>query len=112
MTGMTERRRWPRAELHREEAVRLELRQRVQLLDISQSGALIGSDISFPVHTRGHFRTGLGGLPFSAEIVVKRHHPRPLPRSRAGLGAQFDSVDERNMRNLEQFLGRGRSGGS
>jgi hypothetical protein len=43
---------------------------------------------------------------------VKRYHTRSPAPSLVGLGALFASVDERNMRHLEQFLQRGRSGES
>ena len=44
MTEIIERRRTPRIDIHADETVRLELRHRVQLLDISQSGALLGTE--------------------------------------------------------------------
>jgi c-di-GMP-binding flagellar brake protein YcgR len=112
MTGAIERRRMPRAGVSTEENIRLELRHRVRLLDISLSGTLIACEASLPVGTRAHFRTGLSGLSFSAEIVVKRHQVKSVSRPHAAVGAQFASIDERNRKHLEQFLERGRNGGS
>ena len=107
MDQLNERRRTPRVELVAHETVRLELRHRVQLLDISQSGALVGCDAPLPVGTRGHVRLGLAALPFTAEVAVKRHHPRTV-RAQIGLGTQFASMDDRSKQHLEQFLRRGK----
>lgn len=103
-----ERRRTPRVELRSDEVVRLELRHRVRLLDISQSGALIACEAGLPVGTRGHFRAGLATLPFSAEVAVKRHQLRSTVRGQVGLGTLFASIDERSQRHLAQFLQRGK----
>ena len=105
MGDMVERRRTPRVEMRVNEICRLELRHRVQLLDISQSGALLGCDGSLPVGTRGQFRAGLSSMPFHAEIAVKRHQARPT-KKQAGLGTQFASMDERSKQSLDQFLRR------
>ena len=108
MSRSVERRRTPRVEMRAEEVVRLELRHRVQLLDISQSGALIGCEAGLPVGTRAQLRAGLGSAPFSAEVAVKRHHVKRAPRGQVGLGTQFASMDERSRDHLEQFLRRGK----
>jgi c-di-GMP-binding flagellar brake protein YcgR len=106
MGQMIERRRTPRVELLPDETVRVELRHRVQLIDISLSGALVAADAGLPIGTRGHFRAGLAATPFSAEVTVRRHQVRPAPR-RVGLGTTFSSMDEQSRRSLEQFLRRG-----
>ncbi len=85
----------------------MELRHRVQLLDISLTGASLGCDTKLPVGTRGHFRAGLASVPFTADLMVRRHHVRPAPLRQAGLGALFCSMDERSRETLEQFLRRG-----
>jgi len=103
-----ERRRTPRIELKDEEVVRLELRHRVQLLDISQTGALVGCEAGLPVGTRAQIRLGLGAQPFSAEVAVKRHHVKSVRRGQVGLGTMFGSMDDRSKRHLEQFLQRAR----
>ena len=108
MAEMVERRRSPRIELQADEAVRLELRHRVQLLDISQSGALLGCETTLPVGSRGQLRAGLAAVPFSAEIDVKRHHMRNLRKGQIGLGAQFTTMDDRSRESLDGFLKRGK----
>jgi c-di-GMP-binding flagellar brake protein YcgR len=106
MGDMIERRKTPRAELRVNEVCRLELRQRVQLLDISQSGALLGCEGGLPVGSRGQFRTGLAAMPFSAEVSVRRQQVRSSTRKQVSLGTQFAAMDERSQQNLEQFLRR------
>jgi c-di-GMP-binding flagellar brake protein YcgR len=106
MDSTIERRRTPRVELQHEEDLRLELRQRVQLMDISQTGALVGCETALPVGTRGQIRVGLGPEPFSAEVAVKRHHAKSARRGQVGLGTMFGSMDDRSKRQLELFLQR------
>ncbi len=106
MDQMSERRRTPRIELQAEESVRLELRHRVQLLDISETGAMVACEARLPVGTRGQMRIGLGAEPFSAEVAVKRHHAKSTRGGQVGLGTIFGSIDDRSKRHLEQFLQR------
>lgn len=80
----------------------------MQLLDISQSGALLGCDTSLPVGTKGQFRAGLAALPFSAEVAIRRHQGRSPVKGQTGLGAQFAAMDERSKNNLDLFLKRGK----
>jgi hypothetical protein len=103
-----ERRRSPRTELRSNEVVRLELRHRVHLLEISESGALLGCEARLPVGTRAYIRAELAALPFTAEVVVKRHHKKVGVPQMAGLGAQFGSMDDRSRQHLEEFLRRGK----
>jgi c-di-GMP-binding flagellar brake protein YcgR len=106
MDQMNERRRTPRVELHHDDDLRLELRHRVQLLDISQTGALISCETRLPVGTRGQVRIGFGPEPFSAEVAVKRHHTKASRTGQVALGTMFGSMDERSKRQLELFLQR------
>jgi len=107
--NQTERRRSPRTVVHFDEIVRLELRHPVQLLEISQSGILLGCQAEVPVGARAQVRADLAAaLPFSAEVVVKRYHVKTGPRKTAALGTQFGSMDDRSRRHLEQFLLRGK----
>ena len=108
MTEIIERRRTPRIDIDVDESLRLELRHRVQLLDISQSGALLGTEADLPVGTRGQLRAGLAAVPFSTEVSVKRHHTRSLPRGQVGMGTQFAAMDDRSRQSLDQFLKRGK----
>lgn len=105
---MIERRKTPRVEIRQEEICRLELRQRVQLLDISQSGALLGSEGNVPVGSTGQFRAGLAALPFHAEVHIRRHHARAIAKKQVSLGAQFAAMDDRSKNSLEAFLKRGK----
>jgi hypothetical protein len=103
-----ERRRSPRTEIHSDEVVRLELRHPVQLLEISQSGALLGCEARLPVGARALIRTDLAALPFTAEVVVKRYHVKTGPTQTVALGTQFGSMDDRSRQHLERFLQRGK----
>jgi len=106
-TGITERRKYRRVEVADDETVRVELRHRVQLLDISVTGALIACEAKLPLGTRGQFTAGLADTPFTAQLVVGRHHPREVQHGQIGLGASFGTVDEQSREHLEQFLRRG-----
>jgi c-di-GMP-binding flagellar brake protein YcgR len=111
MSQRIERRRTPRTELPDEEVCGVEIRQRVRLLDISQSGVLVSGEAPLPVGTRGQLRAGLAALPFSADIAVRRHAGGPA-HPQGSMGAQFAAIDERSMRYLEQFLMRGKPSGT
>jgi hypothetical protein len=108
VTEWIERRKSPRVELVGHPMVRLELRHRVQMLDISQSGALIACETMLPVGTRGHIRAGLAAQPFAAEVAVRRHHPRQAPKGYTSLGAMFGGMDDRSRKSLDMFLPRGK----
>jgi hypothetical protein len=101
-----ERRGNARVDLLMNDMVRLEVRSRVRLLDISLSGALIACDTPFPVGAQGHLRIGLAALPFSAEMEVRREQSGPRRPLAAGLGAVFASMDDGSRRSLEEFLRR------
>ena len=105
---MMERRKSPRVELAGHPVVRLELRHRVQLLDISQSGALIACETLLPVGTRGHIRAGLAAQPFASEVAVRRHHTRRSPKGYTSLGAMFGGMDDRSRKSLDMFLPKGK----
>ena len=111
MADWVERRRTPRVDLGGDGELRLELRQRAQLLDISRSGVLVACDAVVPLGTKGQFRTGLAGLPFTAEVAVKRHAKRGGGKGTAH-GASFGTMDERSVKHLEGFLQKGKNGGS
>ena len=102
-----ERRRSPRIELQADEVLRLEMRHRVQVLDISQSGVLLGTGTVVPVGSRGKLRAALVSAPFCAEIDVKRHKGRNA-KGQYGLGAQFTVMDDRSRHSLDSFLKRGK----
>lgn len=91
-----------------DEVVRLELRNRVKLLDISQSGAILACEAQLPIGTRGYLRTELASLPFSAEAAVTRH-VKAGPRGEVALGTQFGSSDDRSRQHLDHFLRKGKN---
>ena len=101
-----ERRRYARVDTPAGQVVRVELRHRVQLLDISLSGALLACETPLPVGVRGRLRTGLASDPFTALLQVRREHLRSPAPSQTGLGALFLSMDDISRRSLEQFLRR------
>jgi hypothetical protein len=108
MAHVPERRRTPRVDLLPDETVQVELQHRIQLVDISLTGALVACDVTLPVGTRGQLRAGLSPAPFSAAVTVKRHHTRPAGQQlRTGFGAVFSTMDECSRRTLEKFLARG-----
>ena len=90
-----------------DEVIRVGLRHRVQLLDISLTGALIACETRLPVGTRGQFSAGIAAVPFTAEVVLSRLHPRPAPGGQTGMGAAFAAMDDRSRAHLETFLRRG-----
>jgi c-di-GMP-binding flagellar brake protein YcgR len=102
----TERRRTPRATVPAEEGVRFELRHRVQLLDISLTGALLACEIALPLGSTARLRAGLANGPFTAELQVRREQPPTGKHAQVGLGAMFLSMDDSSRRSLEQFLRR------
>jgi c-di-GMP-binding flagellar brake protein YcgR len=104
-----DRRRSVRIDVSVGEFIRLEMRDRLQVLDISLSGALVASNTALPVGARGRLVAGLAAaLPFDAEVVAKRQELRPKLSARAAFGAAFLTMDERSRRALEQFLRRAR----
>lgn len=105
----TERRRSPRVAMLPDEVMHVGLKHRVQLLDISLTGALIACEQKLPVGTRGQFTAGLAAVPFKAEVVLGRVHPRPAPlKGQTSMGAAFAAMDERSRTHLESFLMRAR----
>jgi len=108
MAQVIERRRTARVEMAVDESLRLELRHRVQLLDISQTGALVGCDAPVPAGTRGQLRAGIAAHTFSAEVDVIRPHPKAPVRTQFGIGTAFGTMDDRNRKFLDEFLTRTR----
>ena len=102
------RRPWPRILLGSEEIIRLELRHRVHLLDISHTGALMTCEARLPIGTLGHVRAELAALPFTADVAVKRHHGKKGAAADVVLGTQFGSMDDRSRQHLDEFLRRGK----
>ena len=74
---------------------------------LCMSGALMACAVKLPLGTRGRFHAGLSSSPFSADVVIRRHHSRSAVHAQVGLAAIFSSMDQRSRENLEQFLRRG-----
>jgi len=104
--GMPERRRGPRFPVRAGVQCRLDLRSRVRVIDISAKGVLIGTEISLPIGTLGHFRSGVGGGPISSAVDVRRVVTTAAPRPSVALGAIFTDMDDSSRRTLERFLER------
>jgi hypothetical protein len=96
-----ERRRSPRTAARRDVSCRLDVRVRVQVVDISASGALLASDTAPPVGSAAHLRTALGAATFASDVEVKR---RGTVAKSAAVGVVFTAKDERNRQVLEHFL--------
>lgn len=103
---MRERRKTPRVDVVSSEYVRMDVRHRVRLLDISLTGALIAAGTELPVGTRGLFTVALAAEPFIAELKVGRHQAGRSPEPGLGMGAVFAAMDQRSRRQLELFLRR------
>jgi hypothetical protein len=97
----SERRRTPRVRLSQQESCELHLVMRVQLLDISVNGVLVGSEVQLPVGTHGQLRFGLGGSAFAPTVEVRR---RAFGPQLEGLGTVFKSMDAGSRRRLEEYL--------
>jgi c-di-GMP-binding flagellar brake protein YcgR len=106
MTNEIERRRTPRISVKPDHSVQVELRHRVRVVDISQSGVLVSCDAPLPVGVRGQLRTGLAAAPFAPEVVVERQDERAAADRQTRLGSKFSAMDEQSRRSLEQFLRR------
>jgi PilZ domain len=100
----TERRQGPRVHLDEGVECRLELRTRVRLLDISLTGALLGTDVTLPVGTRAHLRSAIAATAFTPDVEVRRFADVAARNAAVGLGAVFTAMDERSQRSLEEFL--------
>jgi hypothetical protein len=99
-----ERRRVPRIAVEDAFECRLEVRTRVRLVDISLTGALLASDAQLPVGTRAHMQTGVGSVPFSPDVQVRRLADGHSRDATPALGAVFVGMDEKSRRSLEAFL--------
>ena len=106
MAEITERRKTSRIDLTADETIHVELRHRVQLADISLTGALIACAVKLPVGSRGRLRAGLTAGTLTAQVEMRRHHRRAEQHGQVSLGAIFSSMDEESRRNLERFLRR------
>jgi hypothetical protein len=86
--------------------MQLTVRHKVQLNDISLSGALLASGFTLPVGTEAQLHTGFGTGPFKANLRVVRQAGAPADQTSLAFGAMFTSMDAVSRRSLELFLRR------
>jgi hypothetical protein len=101
-----ERRRYARVDVPAGQMVRVEVRHRVQLLDISLTGALLACQTPLPVGARGRLQAGLASDAFTAYLQIRREHPRNASTHPTGLGALIFSMHDPSRRSLDQLLRR------
>ena len=104
-----ERRRSGRIACSDDSEIELSVWSTVELKDISASGVLFFSPISLELNAKGQLRMRLGRHSFSAEIEVRREDRRQNSKPGYQFGASFATIDERNRRTLEDFLGRAKN---
>ena len=93
-----ERRRHPRFPIESGEAAVLPVALSVRILDISLSGVLVQSRQPAKPGERGRLRLDLGGMPFSADIEVRRVVPGgPADDYRVGISFVGLSPEHRQM---------------
>ena len=100
-----DRRRSPRIVLDRPYALRTSRRIRVQMLDVSASGALLVSDEALPIGTTGRLRLLLGSTPFEAPVQVRREGESPVRRGRLA-GVALGALQPGPQDALDTFLRR------
>lgn len=83
----------------------LAIRMRVQLVDLSLTGALLLTESPLPRAAVGHLCTVLTAGPFTPVVEILRHAPGPKDKGHQ-LGTQFHGMDDRSREVLEGFLSR------
>ena len=106
--GVEERRRGPRVDVQKTGDCRFDMRVRVKLLDISGSGALLGSDTVLPVEAIGQLKTILATGNFSPSLQIRRTAESSRDESTL-LGTVFQGMDDESRKSLEAFLGKATS---
>lgn len=101
-----DRRRSLRVRVPTAAQMRLDVRHKVQLNDISLSGALLASGLTLPVGTEAQLHTGFGTGPFTATLRVVRQAEVPADQTSLAVGAMFTSMDSVSRRSLDLFLRR------
>ena len=101
--GVQERRRGPRVALGEPFDCRFEMRARVRLLDISASGALLGTEQLLPTETTGRLKAVLAAGRFSPSLEVRRTATAQRDGA-AQLGTLFLEMDDESRKSLNEFL--------
>lgn len=106
----------PESPLERRRQVRVPVRQlvpevslpvsaTVQLLDISESGVLLGSVQPLDVGRRAQLRLRIGTEPLTVMVEVRRLAPAPRPgQASYKMGAEFVDLEDEARRKIEGFL--------
>jgi hypothetical protein len=98
-----ERRSVPRAALGGGFDCRLVMRARVQVLDVSLTGALLATETPLPPGAVGHLSTALAGSPFAPVVEVVRQAPSHAGRQ---VGTKFHAMEDHPRHVLESFLSK------
>ena len=106
--GVEERRRGPRADVRGAVDCRFDMRVRVKLLDISGSGALLGSEAVLPLAAIGQLKTVLASGNFSPSLQIRRTAESSREQGTL-LGTVFQGMDDESRKSLEAFLGKATS---
>lgn len=105
-----ERRRAQRVTLPAGHQLGISIKGQVRIIDISLSGVCLASDTPAPVGSRAQLRLTLDGLPFAADVEIKRSDAsRSGLAQKHALGAAFLPLEEISQRMLEQLLTRASS---
>jgi len=96
-----ERRRAPRCAVRSDVQCRLDVRLRVQVVDISATGALLATETALPVGSAAVLKSGMGAATFASDVQIRR---LGKTAGRPAVGVMFTTTDDRNRRNLDQFL--------
>src|SRR5262245_34633501 len=100
----SERRRVPRAVVADTELSVLAFPIPVRLLDISLGGVLLESTRPVELGTRGSLRFNFGGVPFAADVRVKRiDRSRISDGEKFAIGAAFVALSRQDQRVIERF---------
>src|SRR5262245_60869546 len=100
-----ERRRAPRFEVQTEEMAVLPVTRSVRILDISLSGVLLESAHAARVGTRGRLLMELAGMPFSADVEVRRVQSSTA-NDRHRIGAMFMGLSAEHQHMISRFTER------
>jgi c-di-GMP-binding flagellar brake protein YcgR len=106
VNGGAERRRHPRVPIGADPPLTtLPTSATVQVLDISEHGALLAAAHPLEVGRRANLRVRLGAEPMVLQVEVRRvsHAPGPA-RTAYRMGAVFVDLDEDVRRKLDAFL--------
>jgi c-di-GMP-binding flagellar brake protein YcgR len=74
---------------------------RVRVVDISATGALLATETLPGIGTTALLKSALGAATFACEVQVRR---TGSTSGAPAVGVSFSAIDDRNRRNLDQFL--------